>query len=211
VSAIASSPISCAWVLSLRGATVNVVVLAGMLMALGVIVDDAILHVDAMRRRFREGRDESRAAAVVAAVAELRGAAVFATLILLLSLLPLFVFGGLPAAFWRPFGGSYVLPVLAALVVAPTVTPSPRLLLLPNAPVAPREVPFVRRLQAWYEGALARTLQRPWRAVAIVAPVLIVGFALLPLVGRSGGALPKFAERDLLVHLVSAPGTSQPE
>src|SRR5215510_13493058 len=117
ISAIAASLITGAWVLYLRGATVNVVVLGGMLMALGVIVDDAILHVDAMRRRFRDGRGESPAAAVVAAVAELRGAAVFATLILLLSLLPLFVFGGLPAAFWRPFGGSYVLAVLASMVV----------------------------------------------------------------------------------------------
>jgi len=211
ISAIATSFIAGAWVLYLRGATVNVVVLGGMLMALGVIVDDAILHVDAMRRRFRDGRGESPAAAVVAAVAELRSAAVFATLILLLALLPLLVFGGVPAAFWRPFGGSYVLAVLASMVVALTVTPALGLVLLPRAPAPSREVPFVRRLQAWYEGALARTLQRPWRPVAIVAPVLIVGFALLPLVGRSGGSLPKFAERDLLVHLTSAPGTSQPE
>ena len=211
IGAIATSLIAGAWVLYLRGATVNVMVLAGILMALGVVVDDAIIHVDAMRRRFREGRGESRAAAAISAIAELRSAAVFATLVLLLAVLPLFVFGGVPATFWRPVGGSYALAVVASMVVALTVTPALGLVLLPRSPAPPREVPFVRRFEAWYERALARTLERPWRAVAIVAPVLIVGFILLPLLGRSGGALPKFAERDLLVHLASAPGTSQPE
>jgi Cu/Ag efflux pump CusA len=211
IGAIATSLVAGAWVLYLRGATVNVMVLAGFVMGLGVVVDDAIIHVDAIRRRLREGRDASHAAAVVAAVAELRSAAVFATLILLLAVLPLFVFGGVPATFWRSVGLSFALAVLASMVVALTVTPALGLLLLPRSPGTPGEVPPLRRLRAWYEGALARTLLRPWRAVAIIAPILIVGVALLPLVERSGGALPKFAERDLLVHLASAPGTSQPE
>ncbi len=211
IGAIVTSLVVGAWVLYLRGATVNVMVLAGVLMALGVVIDDAIIHVDAMRRRFRESRDASRAAAVAAAIGELRSATVFATLILLLAVLPLFVFGGVPATFWRAFGVSYALAVVASMLVALTVTPALGLLLSPRSPAPPREVALLPRLQAWYEAALARTLQRPWRAVAVVAPVLIVGFALLPLVKRSGGALPKFAERDLLVHLASAPGTSQPE
>jgi Cu/Ag efflux pump CusA len=211
VGAIVTALVAGGWVLYLRGATVNVMVLAGFLMALGVIVDDAIIHVHAMRRRVAEGQGASRLAAVVGAVGELRSAAVFATLILLLAVLPLFVFGGVPATFWRPFGVSYLLAVAASMVVALTVTPALGLVLLPHSPAPPREVPLWRRLRAWYEGALAQTLQRPWRAVAPVIPVLIVGFALLPLLRRSGGALPTFAERDLLVHLASAPGTSQPE
>ena len=209
IGAIAASLVAGGWVLYLRGATVNVMVLAGLLMALGVIVDDAIGHVDAMRRRFREGRGESRAAAVVASLAELGSASVFATLILLLAVLPLLVFGGVPATFWRPVGVSYALAVLASMVVALTVTPALGLVLLRSS-AQPREA-RLRRLQAWYEASLARVLQRPWRAVAIVAPVLVVGVALLPLLARSKGALPKFSERDLLVHLASAPGTSQPE
>ena len=211
IGAIATSLVAGAWVLYLRGATVNVMVLAGVLMGLGVIVDDAIIHVDALRRRFREGRKESRTAAVVAAVGELRGAAVFATLILLLAVPPLFVFGGVPATFWRSVGASCVLAVVASMVVALTVTPALGLVLLPGSPAAPRKTPLLRRLQAWYEATLTRSLERPWRAVAVVSPVLIIGFALLPLLDRSGATLPKFAERDLLVHLASAPGTSQPE
>ena len=211
VAAIATSTVAGGLVLSLMGATINVMVLAGFLMAIGVVVDDAIVHVDAIRRRLRDARPASAGAAVLEAVAELRGPALFATLVLLLAIVPLFVFGGLPGTFWRPFEMSYVLAVVASMVVALTVTPALSLLLLRPALAPRRDVAVLSRLRAWYEGMLARSLQRPGRALATVAAVLIIGFALLPLVRRPGGALPRFTERDLLVHLTSAPGTSQPE
>lgn len=211
VAAVVTSLIAGVAVLSLEGATINVMVLAGFIMASGVVVDDAIAHVHAIRRRLADDRSASPATAVLEAVAELRGSAVFATLIMLLAVVPLFVFGGLHETFWRPFALSYALALIASMVVALTLTPALGLLLLPREVTAPRTVPALGPLRKWYDAMLARTLERPWRAVAIVAPVLIIGIALLPLARRPGGALPRFTERDLLVHLVSAPGTSQPE
>jgi Cu/Ag efflux pump CusA len=214
VAAITVSLVAGAWVLYLQGATLNVMVLAGFLMAIGVVVDDAIVHVDAIGRRLREARragsSQSAAATILDAVAGLRSATLFATLILLLAVMPLFFLAGLPSTFSWPLAVAYGLAVLASMVVALTVTPALSLVLLAR-PIERREAPMLRRLQQWYDGALARTLERPRHALVSIGLVLAIGLAMLPLLERSRGVLPKFAERDLLIHLNSAPGTSQPE
>ena len=200
-------------VLYLRGATINVMVVAGFFMAIGVVVDDAIIHVDSIGRRLRQRRQEgsakSAAIVILDAVAELRSAALFATLILLLAVSPMFFLGGSPGAFWQPLAVSYGLAVLASMAVALTVIPALCLILLARGPAGRRESPLVRRLQQRYEGALARIIQRPRLALVTLAFLLVIVLVTLPLLERS--ALPNFAERDLLIHLNSAPGTSQPE
>ena len=212
-TAISLSLVVGGLVLYLRGDTMNVMVLAGFFMAIGVVVDDAIIHVDTIGRRLRQSRQEGSAKSAVTvildAMAELRSAALFATLILLLAVAPMFVLGGLPGAFWQPLAVSYGLAVLASMAVALTVTPALCLMLLARAPAGRRASPLVRRLQQRYETALARFIQRPRFALLTLAVLLLVGLATLPIFERS--ALPNFAERDLLIHLNSAPGTSQPE
>jgi CzcA family heavy metal efflux pump len=211
--AIPLSLLAAVMVLYLRGATANVMVLAGLLMALGVIVDDAVVHVDAVGRRLRRlrqaGGTTPAATVILESWGELRSALFFATLIVLLAMSPLLFAGGLPGPFLRPLVVSYGLAVLASLVVALTVTPALCYMLLARAPQDGRASPLVSGLLRAYEGALSRFLGRPGVALAGLALLLAVGAGAAPFLGRS--MLPRLKERDLLIHLNSVPGTSQPE
>ena len=204
--AIALSLVTGGVVLYLRGVTINVMVLAGFFMAIGIVVDDAIIHVDHIRRHFRAG---STGGAVLEALTELRSPTLFATLIVLLAVSPMFFGGALASAFFKPMALSYGLAVLASMVVALTVTPALSLLLLPGGTAAHRESSIVQRLQQRYESALTRFVGTPRAAWSTLVVALLIGAAVLPVLRRS--ALPRFAERDLLIHLDNAPGTSQPE
>jgi Cu/Ag efflux pump CusA len=95
------------------------------------------------------------------------------------------------------------------MMVAVTVTPALCVMLLPNAPLSHREAPLVRWLRPGYDGVLARSLQRPRVALVTLAGVVVIGLAVLPLFKQS--LLPNFKERNLLIHLNAAAGTSQPE
>lgn len=211
--AIPLSLVAAAVVLYLRGASINMMMVAGLLMALGVIVDDAILHVDAIARRLRENRQAGRpkpaGSIILETSAEMRNAVLFALLIVLLAVSPFFFVAGLPGAFFRPLVISYGLAVLASLVVAVTVTPALSLLLLGHAPLEQRPSPLVRRMQNGYERAVSRIIGRPRAALAGLALVVALGLAVTPFIARV--VFPRFKERDLLIHLRSAPGTSQPE
>ena len=211
--AIALSLIAAALVQFLRGASMNVMMVTGLLIAIGVVVDDAVLHVDAIAGRLRRdrqsGRTPSPAGSIVEAIAGMRSSVLFATVIVLLAVSPIFFVGELPGAFLRPIVLSYGLALLASMAVALTVTPALGLLLLAHAPVEHRE----SRLASWVQRAHARALSgfvaRPGVALAALALIVALGFFLTPFVARS--VLPRFKERDMLIHLRSAPGTSQPE
>jgi len=211
--AIPLSLLAAILVLYLRGATANLMVVAGLLMALGVIVDDAVIHVDAVARRLgrlREGGGAPSAATVILEVwGETRGALLFATLIVLLAVSPVLFVGGLPGPFFRPLVVSYGLAVLASMAVALTVTPALCYLLLAHAPLERRTSRLASWLQQAYAGALSRFLGRPGMALGGLALMVLLGAVVSPLVVRS--VLPQLKERDLLIHLSSMPGTSQPE
>jgi Cu/Ag efflux pump CusA len=211
--AIPLSLLAAVLVLYLRGDTANLMVVAGLLMALGVIVDDAVIHVHAVARRLHGVRQAGGAPSVATVIletwGEMRGALLFATLIVLLAVSPILFVGGLPGPFFRPLVVSYGLAVLASMVVALTVTPALCFLLLAHAPLEGRASPLASRLQRAYEGALSRFLGRPGVALGGLALVVLLGAAISPLFVRS--VLPKLKERDVLVHLSSVPGTSQPE
>jgi CzcA family heavy metal efflux pump len=211
--AIPLSLVAAGWVLFLRGATINTMVLAGLVIAVGVVVDDAIIDIENIVRRLRqyrrEGVQRSTAAVVLEASLEVRGPIIYATLIIVVAAVPVYFLEGLTGSFFRPLALSYALAVLASLVVALTVTPALALLLLRKAPLERRESPLVRWLQRGYTAALARVVQRPRWAYATVALFIAAGLAVTPLLGES--LFPQFKERDFLMHWISYPGTSHPE
>ncbi|HZY27954.1 MAG TPA: efflux RND transporter permease subunit [Jiangellaceae bacterium] len=200
-------------VLHWRGTTVNTMVLAGLVIALGVIVDDAIIDVENILRRLRQNRREhsgkSTAAVILEASLEVRGPIIYATLIIVASALPVFFLSGLTGAFFKPLALSYTLATLASLVVALTVTPALTLIMLRKSALERRDSPLVRWLQGGYQALLARVVSRPRRAYAAVGVVFLAGAATLPLLGQS--LLPSFKERDFLMHWVTDPSASHPE
>jgi CzcA family heavy metal efflux pump len=200
-------------VLYLTGATINAVVLTGLAIAIGIVVYDAIIDVENVTRRLREspkeGRPESTTQIILEASLESRSAVVYATVILLLAVLPTFWIGGVSGAFFQPLAMSYGLAVLASMVVALTVTPALCVMLLAGAPVERRASPLVGWLQRVYGPVLARILPRGRLALAAVGVLTVIGLLVLPSLNRS--LLPAFKERNLVIHLRSLPGTSQPE
>jgi CzcA family heavy metal efflux pump len=211
--AILLSQMAAGVVLYLRGETMNMMILAGLMIALGVLVDDAIITVENIVRRLRlyreEGNGKSTASIILDAALEVRGPIVFGTLIILLAVLPIFFMEGVSGTFFQPLVLSYGLAVLTSVLVALTVTPALCLLLLGNAAITRREPPLVRLLQRGSDGVLSWSLQRPRLALVFLVGVALVGLAVLPFFRQS--LLPHFKQHDLLIHLNGAPGTSQPE
>jgi len=200
-------------VLAVNGATINTMVLAGFVIALGVIVDDAIIDIENIVRRLRqhrkEGSTESTARIILAASLEVRGPIIHATLIIVISTLPIVLLGGLTGSFFRPLAFSYALAILASMVVALTVTPALALILLSGSKLERRQSPLVRLLQGGYTKLLNRIIPRPSRAYAIFGLVALAGLLVLPFLGQS--LFPTFKERDFLMHWVTRPGTSHAE
>ena len=213
VVAMPLSLVAAGLVLHMRGATINVMILAGLVIALGDIVDDAIIDIENVMRRLRqhrkEGSNKSLAKIILEASLEVRGAIVYATLIEVLAILPVFFMEGLSGAFFKPLALSYALALLASMVVALTVTPAMALILLRNAPLKSRQSPIVPWLQRRYEAILSRIIRTPRPAYFTVGVVVLAGVAVLPFLGQS--LLPSFKERDFLMHWLTKPGTSWPE
>jgi Cu/Ag efflux pump CusA len=196
----------------LTGATLNTMVLAGLVIALAVVVDDAILGVDAMlqrlRRRREVGSEESGIRIVVEAALELRGPMLYATMILLLAVVPVFLMEGVSGAFFKPLALSFALSLLAAMLVAMTVTPVLGLFLMRNTPLERRASPLIAWLQRGFDGVLARTLNAPRTALVASAVLAAAGLVVWQFLGQS--LLPTFQERHLRIDWVGAPGTSHP-
>lgn len=197
-------------VLYLRGATINTMTLAGLVIALGAVVDDAIIDVENVVRRLRQhraaGSDRSTASVILEASLEVRSPIVYATLIIGAAAIPVFMLQGLTGAFFQPLATSYVLAILASMAVAVTVTPALALILLRKAPIEKHVSPVVTVLQRGYQAALSRIMGHPSQAYAAAGVLLLAGIAVAPQLGQS--LFPAFKERDLLMHWVSAPGTS---
>jgi multidrug efflux pump subunit AcrB len=126
-------------VLNLRGVTINVMTLAGLSLAIGAVVDDAIVDVENIVRRLRqlrkEGSTQSTELIVLEASIEVRGAIIYASLIEISALLPVFFLQGLSGAFFQPLAGAYVVAGLVSPLIALTVTPALVYILLERAPI----------------------------------------------------------------------------
>ena len=210
--AIPLSLIAAVLVLTLRGTTINVMVLAGLVVAIGVVVDDAIIDVENIVRRLRQNRNEgtgkSTFAIVLEASVEVRTAITYATLINVVAVVPVFFLEGLSGAFFKPLVLSYGLAVLVSMLVALTVTPALCLVLLSSSQ-RHRESPLLRVLKRGYSAVLARIIPTPRPAMATTAVCLLAAIVVTPTLGTI--LLPDFKERDFLMHWLTKPGTSAKE
>jgi CzcA family heavy metal efflux pump len=213
VVAIPLSLLAAGLVLYARGETINAMVVAGFVAALGLVIHDVVRDLGNFARRLgarrREDGDDSATAVVLEASLELRGAMVYATLIVALAVLPLFVLEGIGGEFLPPLAVSYLLAAVASMAVALTVTPALSLLLLSRAPRQLRRSPRARWLQQGYAALLLRSLSRPRWTYLAVGAVVVAGLAALPFLRSS--LSPSFKEPQLLIHMEGAPGTSLPE
>jgi len=207
--AIPLSLMAAVTVLSWRGGSINTMVLAGLVIALGEVVDDAIIDVENILRRLRLNRRSAQPRSdfqvVLDASLEVRSAVVYATLIVVLAFLPVFFLEGLAGAFFEPLAKAYVLAILASLAVALTVTPALSLLLLPR--VAARrqhDSPLVSVLKRGYRYTLAPLVRYPKCTIACTAVIFLGLAALIPGLGEE--LMPKFKETDFLMHWVEKPG-----
>ena len=211
--AIPLSLLAAGLLLDYSGAPMNTMVLAGFVIAIGSVVDDAIIGIENIMRRLRQeraaGSKRSVARVILDASLEVRSPIVFATLIVVMGVVPVLFMKGLSGAFFQPLVLAYLLAILASMVVAVTVTPALGLILLRNAPLDSKGSPLVVWLSRGYSALLGKVTRRVGLAYITVALVMIGGAALWPYLGHS--LLPDFKERDFLMHWVTNPGTSHPE
>src|ERR671917_372673 len=210
--AIPLSLLAAVLVLQELGAVINVMILAGLVVSIGVVVDDAIIDVENIVRRLRQNRSEGTGKSIFAIVleasVEVRTAITYATLINVVAVVPVFFLEGLSGAFFKPLVLSYGLAVFVSMVVALTVTPALCLILLSRAHER-RESPLLRVLKRGYGAALTRITRTPRPAIGTAAVCMLAGAVVAPTLGQS--LLPNFKERDFLMHWLTKPGTSVQE
>ncbi len=196
------------------GATINTMTLGGLAIALGALVDDAIIVVENIARRLRENarRPERERTPVPRLVYdashEILGSIVFATLIIMLVFLPLFFLSGIEGRLLQPLGFAYVVAIAASLLVAVTITPAVSSLFLPasRAITLDKEGKLALWLKRRYAPLLDATLTR-WRLIAAASGVGLMA-ALLALAFAGRAFLPEFNEGSLTISAVTLPGTS---
>lgn len=211
--AIPLSLIAGVLVTSAFGITLNTMTLGGFTIAIGALVDDAIIVVENVFRRLRENdsKDANVAREVVyGAASSVLGAIFFATLIIVLVFVPLFFLPGMEGRLLRPLGFAYLASLGASLFVSVTVTPALCYLMLRKVALTkPREPWLMRLLGRFYHGILEGALRRPGFVIALSVGLVGLALALLPFLGRS--FLPPFNEGSLTVSVVSPPGITLEE
>ncbi len=210
LTAVPLSLLAAGLVLYMRGGTLNTMVIAGLIIALGEIVDDAIIDVENVRRRLRQNRESEAPKpaldVVLAASLEVRSAIFFAGMIVALVFVPVLFMQGLAGTFFRPLAMSYLLAIGASMTIALTLTPALCLFLLPGEPAERPEPRFLANLKARYAAFLPCVLRLPRRGVAILVGLLLV--AGITVTQLKDQFLPNFREHDFLMHWVEKPGTS---
>ena len=217
ILAIPLSLVVAIFAMRLLGITINTMSLGGMAIAIGALVDDAIIDVENVFRRLKENHHrpeperQSAWQVVYDASREIRASIVNATLIIIVVFLPLFFLSGVEGRLLRPLGFAYVVSILASLLVAVTVTPVLCLWLLPKAKAVleERESALVRWLKTRYGHALEGVLAHPGAVLAAAGAALLAAVAALPLLGSA--FLPEFNEGALTLSVVTVPGTSLAE
>lgn len=214
VISLTAIPLSLAVALLLlrwRGETINTMILAGLIIALGEVVDDAIIDVENILRRLRQNlalaQPRPRFQVVLDASIEVRSAVVYASVIIVLVFVPVFFLPGLAGTFFQPLALSYILSIMASLAVALTVTPALCLMLLNVKAAHHRDAWLARTLKTAYRALLPAFARRPGLALMILAGA----FAFTGWVWHARLAeefLPNFKERDFLMHWLEKPNTS---
>jgi CzcA family heavy metal efflux pump len=193
--------------------SLNTMTLGGLAIALGEVVDDAIIDVENIYRRLRENRNRREPLAafrvVLRASLEVRSAVVFATFIVMLIFLPVLTLSGIAGKLFAPLGVAYILAVLASLGVALTLTPAMALALLTRGPLPAHEPRLLTWLKARYTALLLKVEQRVRTVMVVVAVMCVAALAALPFL--RGNFIPELREGHYIVHMGLAPGTSLAE
>ena len=227
LTAIPLSLIIAVIALLAQGGTLNIMTLAGLAIAVGMVVDDAIVYVENIFRRLQEyfrrrhsGEEpnETPAEVVTRASDEIRASIVFATLIIILVFVPLFSLSGMEGRMFRPLGWAVVISMAASLLVALTVVPVLSDLLLTrfrwkrmraesdSEPAPPKESPVVVWIKRGYRPMLALIMRLRWGVVALALILVILTIAAIPRLGRE--FLPVMDEATFVISVFSPPGTS---
>jgi len=212
--AIPLSLLAAVVVLNALGATLNAMTLGGLAIAIGEVVDDAVIDVENISRRLRENRRLAHplpiGQVIVDASLEVRGSVVYATFAVILVFLPVVMLPGLAGRFFAPLGLAYVLAILASLAVAMIVTPALCMLLFPKNPPAEADAvhdpPVTRWLRRHYERALQGIVAHPRATIAAAVLFTVIGCSAVPFFGA--GFLPELKEGHFTLHMAAVPGTS---
>lgn len=212
-TAIPVSLLTAVLVLDYFGIGLNIMVMGGLAIALGEVVDDAIIDTENIFRRLRLNRTASKPRpaweVVLGASLEVRSSVVYATFIVTLVFVPLLTLGGVAGKLFAPLGLAYILSILASLVVAVTLTPALCYLLLARAELKSDDPPFVKWLKPRYLGVLRRIERYPGRVMGVTGVVIAIGIGTLPLF--SGEFIPALREGHYIMHMSAVPGTSEAE
>ncbi len=204
-------------VMKLLNITINTMTLGGMAIAVGILVDDAIIDIENVFRRLKQNlhlpteQKQSNFQVVLAATNEIRHPILFATLIIILVFAPLFFLSGFEGRLLRPLGYTYILSIFASLVIALTITPILSYYLLPNLKILKQkqDAPVARKLKALYKPILLLVLKHPKPVLAGAFCLVVISIGIIPFLGRS--FLPNFNEGTLTLSVNTAPGTSLEE
>jgi CzcA family heavy metal efflux pump len=213
-TAIPLSLITPVLALQWMGETLNTMTLGGLAIAIGEVVDDAVIGVENVMRRLRENRRSTKprpdAQVVLDAILEVRSSVVYATFAVVLVFLPILALSGVAGRLFAPLGIAYILAVLASLAVALTVTPALSMLLLTGSKRQERsDPPVVYWARRAYKSILGRIERLPTLVVTIAIALTIAGGAMLPFFGAT--FVPDLREGHLILHVTAMPGTSLEE
>ncbi|WP_224243066.1 efflux RND transporter permease subunit [Hyalangium gracile] len=214
LTAIPLSFVITALVMDAFGLSINTLTLGGLAVAIGELVDDAIVDVENVYRRLRENRRKEHPEPVLRVIyrasSEVRNSIVFATLIVVLVFLPLFAMGGIEGRLFAPLGVAYIVSILASLVVSLTVTPVLCAYLLPKGRLLEHgDSALVRALKQRVRRLYQVSLAHPGMVMAGAAVLVLAAVATVPFLGRS--FLPAFNEGTATVNVLAPPGTSLEE
>ncbi len=215
LTAIPLSLVTAILVMTYFGFTVNTMTLGGLAIAIGALVDDAIIDVENVFRRLKQNAHSASPEPVVRVIfkasSEIRNSILFATLIIVLVFLPLFSLGGFEGRMFAPLAFAYIISITASLFVALAVTPVLCYYLLGHSSLLQdeRDSRLVTWLKRWYARLLNWTLRHPYKIIGTSAVLLLVAVLLFPLMGRE--FLPPFNEGALNINASLPPGSSLQE
>ncbi len=213
LTALPLSLLAAVTVLNHFGFTLNTMTMGGLAIAIGEVVDDAVIDVENILRRLRENRSSKnhRPAfrVVLDASIEIRSAVIYATIAVVLVFVPLLTLSGVAGRIFSPLGIAYITAVLASLAVALTVTPALSFLLLAHGRLPAEEPYTLRWLKKRYGNLLEMVERHPKAIIGGVALLLVAGLAAIPFL--RGEFLPDLREGHYIVHVTTVPGTSLDE
>ncbi|HEV2116277.1 MAG TPA: efflux RND transporter permease subunit [Terriglobales bacterium] len=212
-AAIPLSLLAATMVIERLGYTLNTMTLGGLAIAIGEVVDDAVIDVENIYRRLRENRERPQPRplfrVVLDASLEVRGAVVYATFSVILVFLPVLTMGGVGGRIFSPLAVTYIWAILASLAVALTVTPALSIILLPRGELHAADPPVVAWLKGKYERLLTHVENHPNAVIGTVMALVVAALIAIPFLG--GEFLPNLREGHFVAHMTAVPGTSLDE